>query len=100
MHLFLRTLNKKVDAADSAFAIDRAEKAEKIYDAILKKADVECPAPCQEKARKKHRKIKRSKSRNLLERLINYKSDVLRFMHEPAVPFSNNRAENDLRMTN
>ncbi len=41
----------------------------------------------------------RSKSRNLLERLRDFESDVLRFMVEKNVPFSNNQAENDLRMT-
>ncbi|MBW6519528.1 MAG: transposase, partial [Desulfoarculaceae bacterium] len=44
-------------------------------------------------------KIPRSKSRNLLERLRDYESDVLRFMDDDAVPFSNNQAENDLRTT-
>ena len=43
--------------------------------------------------------MKRSKARNLLERLINYEEDVLRFMENPIVPFTNNRGENDLRMT-
>ena len=28
-----------------------------------------------------------------------YENDVLRFMDDPAVPFTNNQGENDLRMT-
>jgi len=43
--------------------------------------------------------LKRSKSRNLLERLIEYEEDVLRFMAEQEVPFTNNQGERDLRMT-
>jgi transposase len=43
-------------------------------------------------------KIARSKSRNLLERLIKFEDAVLRFMDDPLVPFTNNQAENDLRM--
>ena len=43
--------------------------------------------------------MRRSKPRNLLERLINYESDVLRFMMDIDVPFTNNQGENDLRMT-
>jgi len=35
---------------------------------------------------------------NLLLRLLHYKQDVLRFLHDPAVPFTNNDAERDLRM--
>jgi transposase len=44
-------------------------------------------------------KIAKSKSRNLLERLRDFESDVLRFMDEKIGPFSNNQAENDLQMT-
>jgi transposase len=43
--------------------------------------------------------LKRSKSRSLLERLRDYEQDVLRFMSEPDVPFTNNQGENDIRMT-
>lgn len=35
---------------------------------------------------------------NLLLRLFHYKQDVLRFLHDPAIPFTNNDAERDLRM--
>ncbi len=47
----------------------------------------------------KRGRLKRSKSRNLLERLNNYPDDVLRFMREIDVPFTNNPGENDIRMT-
>jgi transposase len=43
--------------------------------------------------------MKRSKSRNLLERLTKFKVETLRFMDDPLVPFTNNRGENDIRMT-
>ena len=36
---------------------------------------------------------------NLLERLIQYQNDVLRFMDDLDVPFTNNQGANDLRMT-
>lgn len=42
--------------------------------------------------------VARSKARNLLERLQKFEPDVLRFLDDPAVPFSNNQTENDLRM--
>ncbi len=35
---------------------------------------------------------------NLLLRLSNHKPDVLRFLHNPEVPFTNNQAEQDARM--
>ena len=43
--------------------------------------------------------MKRSKARNLLERLHNFENDVLRFMENSEVPFTNNQGENDIRMT-
>jgi transposase len=35
---------------------------------------------------------------NLLLRFLTRRSDTLRFLHDPAVPFTNNEAERDLRM--
>jgi transposase len=40
---------------------------------------------------------KRSKGRNLLDRLILHQNAVLAFAFEPGVPFTNNQAERDLR---
>jgi transposase len=64
----------------------------------LVKAEDECPSPVTTEKTGKRGKVARSKSRNLLERLKNFEADVLRFMDDPIVPFSNNQAENDLRM--
>jgi ubiquinone biosynthesis protein len=47
----------------------------------------------------KRGRIKKSKSRNLLERLRDFEDDVLRFMENEQVAFSNNPGENDIRMT-
>ena len=69
------------------------------YRALLEEADGECPAPDESQRNGRRGKLARSKSRNLLERLRDFESDVLRFMVEDEVPFSNNLAENDLRMT-
>jgi len=44
-------------------------------------------------------RIKKSKSRNLLERLRDFEDDVLRFMENEQVAFSNNLGENGIRMT-
>ena len=61
---------------------------------LLLKADSECPAPAGIKEPAKRGRIKRSKSRNLLERLRNYEDDVLRFMYEVHVPFTNCTSSN------
>ena len=49
--------------------------------------------------KKKRGRIKKPKELNLLERLRDFENDVLRFMDIAYVPFSNNRGENDIRMT-
>lgn len=52
------------------------------------------PLPCKGKQGRQPRRA----GHNLLLRLFHYNQDVLRFLHDPAVPFTNNDAERDLRM--
>jgi transposase len=49
--------------------------------------------------RKKQGRQKKTKELNLLERLRDYEHETLRFMEIAVVPFTNNRGENDIRMT-
>jgi transposase len=46
----------------------------------------------------KRGRIKKGKSRNLLERLMEFEDAALRFMTDPLVPFGNNAAEQPVRM--
>lgn len=68
------------------------------YRKILSEANDECPPPPKIKEGKRGRTA-RSKSRNLLERLINFEAETLRFLFEKVVPFTNNQGERDIRMT-
>ena len=69
------------------------------YQNRLKQAEIECPPPTPPPGKRKRGRLKRSRARNLLERLITYQDDVLRFMADPLVPFTNNLGERDIRMT-
>lgn len=67
---------------------------------IIQKGEAEMPLPPPEPDQSKKRgREKKPKERNLLERLRDFENDVLRFMVETDVPFTNNRGENDIRMT-
>ena len=46
----------------------------------------------------KRGRLKRTKAHNLLDRLRKYQAAVLAFLRDPAIPFTNNQAEQDLRM--
>jgi transposase len=80
------------------------ERFESCYDAILAEGfafhDAQSPlAPVIPQAGCKHRgRTPRRTGHNLLLRLATRKQDALRFLHDPAVPFSNNQAERDARM--
>ena len=73
----------------------QVRKLRRQYNVLLKAGDAVNPrAP----ASGKRGVPKQSKPTNLLYRLRRYADDVWRFMHEPAVPFTNNVAEQAVRM--
>ena len=98
MKQLLEAINIAVNDAGGSLQTKQANVYRQRYKALLKKAEDECPPP-KEPPKKQRGRIKRSKARNLLERLINYENDVLRFMENADVPFTNNEAENVIRMT-
>jgi transposase-like protein len=49
-------------------------------------------------AKKKRGRKKKTKSRNLLERMDKYRDEILAFLWDAQIPFSNNQAEQDVRM--
>jgi len=95
----LEEINRAVDQSGTNLSPKDAKRYREKYKALLKKAALECPPPDETKHAGKRGRIKRSKARNLLERLMDYEDDVLRFMENEIVPFTNNLGENDIRMT-
>lgn len=96
---FLTKLNKKVNDSGGQLPLERCSYYLKKYKKMLSDAEQECPKPNIKRKKGQRGQIKKSKSRNLLERLIKNEAEVLRFMYEKDVPFTNNQGENDLRMT-
>ena len=94
-------INDKANEAGGALDKAMANEYRIKYRAILTAGDQETPPPEPQKNKSgsEKKRAKRSKSRNLLERLRNFEDDVLRFMEDKLVPFTNNQGENDLRMT-
>ena len=95
----LEEINRSTNGAGGKLKKIESQKYRKRYREILKEAEKESPPPDETKRKGKRGRLKRTKSRNLLERLQNFEEDVLRFMDNEIVPFSNNLGENDIRMT-
>ncbi len=95
----LEEIHRAVNDAGGFLDTGKSEKYRQRYRLILKNAETECPPPDETNRTGKRGRVKRTKARNLLERLREYEGDVLRFMDNKIVPFTNNVGENDIRMT-
>jgi len=91
MQLLLFKIKKETEKYDGVLPKKKADKFRIRYCQILKNAEIECPLNLKSRAQ--------SKSRNLLNRLRDFETETLRFMEDATVSFTNNRAENDQRMT-
>jgi transposase len=98
LSLLLKEANEMVHGAGGCLDSATAEQYRVRYRELLQQAELECPAPEPAPKNGKRGRTAKSKSRNLLERLQSFENDVLRFLDDPLVPFTNNQAENDLRM--
>ena len=92
----MKELLIEINAQEQEIPLSQQAAYEERYRAILKAGETECPVT--PKLSPKRGRIKKSKSRNLLERLQAFEAETLRFMREPDVPFTNNQGERDLRM--
>lgn len=99
MKALLEAMSQAVTDAGGVLTPVEAERYRKRYRSILLEAEIECPAPDESKRAGRRGRLKRTESRNPLERLRDFEEDVLRFMEVDIVPFTNNRGENDIRMT-
>jgi len=87
---------KKVEERTAHLKKSTIRKIEDEYDRILSKG-FRCNPPGSGGPPRRGRK-KKSKPRNLLERLRDHKDGIIGFVKDSAIPFDNNQAERDLRM--
>jgi transposase len=85
-------------AGKDILAKEQALQYSQQYDVIVREGFDQNPLT-QDQISKKRRRIKHTKAQNLLGRLRDYKKETLRFMYDFKVPFDNNQAERDIRMT-
>jgi transposase len=71
---------------------------EQTYDAIIAQGETENPVSSTLSCEKKRGRQAKTKAINLISRFAKYKQAILRFIHDPRVPFDNNQAERDIRM--
>ncbi|MEI8126109.1 MAG: IS66 family transposase [Parachlamydiaceae bacterium] len=100
MKKLLFEIKKEVDAhqavGDLRITPKRLSYFSRKYSHILKEGLKEIPAV--HRVEKKRGKPKQHPSRNLADRLRDFKQETLAFMYDFTVDFTNNRAEQDIRM--
>ena len=87
----LKTRNVALEAGRTELEPQRVKAFEDAYDRVIREGWRENP--------RRAGKRQKSKAANLLRRLEEHKEEVLRFLHDFGVPFTNNQIERDLRMT-
>jgi transposase len=94
-HAFLLDLYERSDKGKTNIATEQRPEILANYRQLLEQADKEEPQPVQ----KPRGKPKKSKGRNLFDRLSKHENAVLAFAFHKQVPFTNNQAERDIRPT-
>ncbi len=99
MKRLLKETCAKVSASDAKQVTEReCRNLRKRYRNILTRGGKELP-PIPARPKGKRGRIAKSDAHNLWERLKKHEQAVLLFAEESTVPFTNNRAERDLRMS-
>ena len=101
MHKLLIDMNiavhKAKDSDKSEISQAQILKFTKSYEKIIQSANKYYPSP-DKNLKKARGRPKQAKGKNLLDRLLKYQDETLRFLSDFRVPFTNNLAERDLRM--
>ena len=97
MFILLLEMNDFVSSSENQLTLKQKKPWLRKYHEILDEGWETNPLPEQPLKKKRGRPAK-TKSQNLLTRLSEFESSVLAFFHDNNVPFTNNLAEQDIRM--
>ena len=101
MHKLLIDMNiavhKAKDSCKTELSQAQISKFTRSYSKITQSANNYYPPPDKD-LKKTRGRPKQVKGKNLLDRLLKYQDETLRFLSDFRVPFTNNLAERDLRM--
>lgn len=99
MKRLLQETCKKVSKNDDKKLSESGyKKLQKRYRNIITRGEKELP-PIPKRKKGQRGRIAKSDAHNLWERMKLHEKSILRFAKNPHVPFTNNRAERDLRMS-
>jgi len=94
---------EEVDTAKSAglssLSGQRIDYHQRRYSRFLREGICELPILESPRDKPRNGRVKQHKAKNLHDRLRKHKSEVLAFLYDFSVPFDNNQAERDVRMT-
>ena len=96
--LNMKTFTEKQKKGSAQLTATQKEPWLKRYRAIVAKGHAANPIIKQLNTKPKRGRPKLTKAQNFLRRLEDYESSVLAFLHDLRVPFTNNLAEQDIRM--
>jgi transposase len=83
----------------SSLSLEQQTAFNERYRLVLEAGQVEEATPTVPSTTGKRGSKKQSRAKNLLDPCQRYQNEILKFMRDFTVPFTNNQAERDLRMT-
>ena len=101
MYDLIYEIKEAVDTARlTASSLSHQQRAafEERYSQIIEAGMEENPSMLLSEPIAKRGRKKQSKAKNLLDRCQKYRNEILSFMNDFTIPFSNNQAERDIRM--